>query len=203
MKIYSLVLAICLLDSVQSNAMRSGCGASQEPGLAQPVLTERIKERAAIDIATKHALRSYKSLERFRVVACEQTLFWRIIFDHGGPEYVIDKQSGIIRRVQKIPQDWPVLLDTNVATQEPNITREAAIDIAKIDAASVPGIDIERFNIFACELQRVWRVFVEFKLHPEPGAERPIIPHSSAPNYVIDKRTGKILLKQRYGAIKG
>jgi len=200
--IYSLVLAICLTDAVQSGAPKYGGSPSPDVGLAQNVSEGTLTESTAIEIAKKHALRGYKSLERFRVVACEQTLFWRVIFDHGGPEYVIDKESGMIRRVQKIPQDWPALHSNKAAEQEANITREAAINIAKADAASVPGIDIDRFEIFACELERVWRVFVEFKLHLELGAERPIIPHSSAPNYVIDKRTGKILLKQRYGTVK-
>jgi len=161
------------------------------------VSIQGIPASEAIGITEKHALRGYKSLKRFRIVACEGTIFWRIIFDGGGPEYIIDKRSGMIRRVRKIPQDWPSLSETNPADQKADITREEAINIAKMDAASVPGIDIERFTIFACELQRVWRVFVEFKLHIEAGVKTPVIPHSSAPNYVIDKRTGKVLFKQR------
>jgi len=40
------------------------------------------------------------------------------------------------------------------------------------------------------------------KPHFEPGSKDPIIPRSSALNYVIDKKTGKILFKQRYGSAK-
>lgn len=198
MKIYSVLLSLCLLGLVQSFPVRSERSESQISEAIQAVSIQGITKEKAIAIAKKHALRRYKSLERFRVVACELTIFWRVIFDGGGPEYVIDKESGAVRRVQIIPQDWVEQPNADSSGKSLCITREAAIEIAKRDAIqSVPGEDMDHFTISACELQRVWRVFVEFKLHFEPGGKDPVLPYSSTPNYVIDKKTGKILFKQR------
>lgn len=163
------------------------------------VVVKGISQEAAIAIANQDALKTYGSLADFNIVACEQTLFWRIIYDGGGPEYVIDKTSGLIRRTQKIPQE---LADRdgveNQAQAREEIDREEAIAIARSDVSeSAPGVDMERFTVSACELAKVWRVFVEFKLYREVGHQSPIIPHASTPNYVIDKKTGKIIFKQR------
>ena len=202
MKIYSVLLSFCLLGLVQSFSLRLERSESQSSEAIQAVSLQGITKEKAIAIAKKHALRRYKSLKRFRVVACELTIFWRVIFDGGGPEYVIDKESGAVRRVQIIPQNWTRKPDNGYSEDKSAINREEAIEIAKRDAESVPGIDIERFTVTACELQKVWRVFVEHTLHIEPAGGRPVIPHSSAPNYVIDKKTGTILSKQRYGSAK-
>src|SRR2546428_4168302 len=63
-----------------------------------------ISEQRAIVIANKDARRRFSPLSRFRIIPCEQVRFWRIIYDGGGPEYVIDKLSARIIRRQKIPQ---------------------------------------------------------------------------------------------------
>lgn len=196
MNIHLLLLTLCL--SVQHQTAFRKSPSNQCPTTqVSTVRLQGITKEQAIVIAQKDARRSYKSLGRFRVVACELSLFWRIIFDGGGPEYVVDKKSGLIRRRQTIKEDWPDKARTRSSGKDHNITRDEAIDIARIDAGSLPGIDIERFTISACELERVWRVFVEFKLFSESGGIEPVIPHSSAPNYVIDKKSGEILLKQR------
>lgn len=161
-----------------------------------------ISKEEAIASATQDALKTYDSLAQFNIVTCEQQIFWRIIFDGGGPEYVIDKTSGAIRRRQRIPQESVGGENETTYVNAPGeVDREQAIAIAKRDASqSVPGEDMEKFTISACELNKVWRVFVEFKLYPEQGTDRTIIPHASTPNYVIDKKTSKIIFKQRYGS---
>ena len=153
-----------------------------------------IRREQAIAIASKHARAKYQSIYQFKIIPCELTTFWRVIFDRGGPEYVIDKDNGLIRRVQLIPENW----SPSPSTSE-NITREQALEVAARDAA-IPGVDLSTYSLFTVELEKVWRVFVEPKLYRLPGTRRLAIPHSSAPNYVIDKSNGSILRKQRYGA---
>lgn len=201
MNINFVVLSLYLLCFAQLGPFRLGSSHSGSIEPRQDVFVQGITKEQAIAIAKKHAQESQKSLEHFNVVACELTIFWRIIFDGGGPEYVIDKKSGLVRRVQTIPEDWP--RETDNVSVGSQIPREQAVEVAKRDLIeSIPGTDIDHFTITACELQRVWRVFVEFKLHLEPGRKDPILPHSSAPNYVIDKKTRKILFRQRYGSAK-
>jgi hypothetical protein len=202
--IYFILLTLFVLCFLPACPDKSG---AREPQIheaqEQPVLLQGITKEKAIAIAEEHALRSHQSLDGFKGVACELTIFWRIVFDGGGPEYVIDKETGLIRRVQTIPENWPAQPQEGSETRKPTLSREQAIEIAKRDTVeSIPGTDIDRFTVSGCELQKVWRVFVEYKLHFEPGRKDPIIPHSSAPNYVIDKKTGKILFKQRYGSAK-
>ncbi len=202
MNIYLVLLTLYGLCFVQPSPSRMGRSGSHISETRQAASIQGITKEKAIAIAKRHALRRYKSVERFKVVACELTIFWRIIFDGGGPEYVIDKKSGVIRRVQTIPEAW-VGHSEESSRVSPELSREEAIEIAKRDTIeSIPGTDMDHFTISACELQKVWRVFVEFKLHFEPGAKDPILPHSSAPNYVIDKKTGKVLFQQRYGSAK-
>src|SRR5437588_4151581 len=50
----------------------------------------------AVAIASEDASKSGKSLAPFHVIACELVRTWLIVFDGGGPEYVIDKSSGKI-----------------------------------------------------------------------------------------------------------
>lgn len=202
MSINFILLTIYVLCFIQTCAWRSEGREPQISKAQQDVFIQGIPQEKAIAIAKEHALTSHNSLERFRVVACELSIFWRIIFDGGGPEYVIDKKTGLIRRVQTIPEDWRDQGEEGSEARKPT-TREEAIEVAKRDTIeTIPGTDMDHFTITACELQKVWRVFVEFKLHLEPGSHDPILPHSSAPNYVIDKKTGKILFKQRYGSAK-
>ncbi len=66
-----------------------------------------ITREEAVAIANKEVVKAYGSLDRFKVVACEQEIFWRIIYDGGGPEFVLDKVSGKIIRSQEVPQGPP------------------------------------------------------------------------------------------------
>jgi len=180
----------------------------QKPPDIKPVATNQAAEQAsivrgithdeAVAIANKEVVKVYgSSLDRFKVVACEQEIFWRIIYDGGGPEYLLDKLSGKILRSQEIPQD----------PREPNqkpkngasvITEAEAIAIAKHDMSlQAPHDDLETYAVHACELEKAWRVVIESKIRLEPNQKIPAVPNASTPNYVIDKRTGKILFKQR------
>ncbi len=205
MNIYIILLTLCVLCFLPACAHKSGAREPQIPAVQeQPVFLQGISKEKAIGIAKEHAQKSQHSLDGFRMVGCELTIFWRIFFDNGGPEYVIDKKTGLIRRIETIPEDWPPPQpQEDSETPKPTLSQEQATEIAKRDMIeSIPSTEMDRFTVIACELQRVWRVFVEFKLNFEPGREDPILPHSSAPNYVIDKKTGKILFKQRYGSVK-
>jgi len=57
----------------------------------------------AIDISNEDAVKAYQSLESYNVIACELTRVWRVVYElketglvGGGPEYLIDKETGNI-----------------------------------------------------------------------------------------------------------
>lgn len=197
MKIHSILLTLSIFAVSPMSAATLRWSEPQASEEGEAVTIKGITKEQAIVIARRHALKNYKSLKSFRVMSCELTIFWRIIFDGGGPEYVVDKRSGAIRRVQMIRETWSSV-ETGPSVKQPPITKDAAIEIARRDAIdSVPGNSEDHFIVFACELKKVWRVFVEYKLVFGPTGKDPVLPYSSTPNYVIDKRTGKILFKQR------
>jgi hypothetical protein len=147
-----------------------------------------ITRNQAVKIANQEALKSYKSLNDFKVVPCEQEIFWRVIYDEGGPEYLIDKRSGRIVRAQKTPQGEP--------DGSTSVTEAEAIEIAKRDMlAPTNGQRLDPFVVHSCELGKAWRIIIEPRIEFEGNT--PVIPHSSTPNYVIDKASGKILFKHR------
>lgn len=151
----------------------------------QEIKTKTSKEQA-VEVAKKRALQTYDSLEGFNVVACETTRAWVIIYDGGGPEYVISKESAIILGAKKFPQGP----DKEDNTLRP-ITEQEAIDIAKREAAAIFGEDITRYDVFACQLAKAW--VVSFEYREVPGE---LLPNSRSPLYVIDKRAGKVIYKE-------
>jgi hypothetical protein len=152
-----------------------------------------ISEREAVAIAERDATRIYGPLGAFKVIACEQVIFWRIIFDNGGPEYVIDKSSGSLLSVQKIPQSGDRV--GKLVPQENPITRQEAIAIARQEALKVykdPSA-LNDFVVLACEQSEVWRVLFDYRLRP--GEDLKSLPNARFPSYVIDKTTGAVLYR--------
>ncbi|PYS92118.1 MAG: hypothetical protein DMF64_10035 [Acidobacteria bacterium] len=192
-------LGLCVLILAQ------GCSVT-EPTTNQPeaqnnedriLKIKGINKEEAVAIANKDAQKDYKSLAEFNVIPCEQVIFWRIIYDGGGPEYVIDKHSGLIIRKQKIPQDSAGYESIGDAELKHGIiNKQEAIRIAREDAVRTFGdkVDIDQFVILACEQAKVWRIIFDYKL--EPGQDIQDLPHSSFPKYVIDKKTGDILYRE-------
>jgi hypothetical protein len=156
-----------------------------------------IGKKRAIAIANRDAQKNYPSLSRFRIIPCAQTSFWRIIYDGGGPEYVIDRASGSIIRRQEVPQA-PKHETVGTVDSNKRISKEKAIGIAKTDALRTYGDreDVEQYAIIACEQAKVWRIIFD---HKPVGASGNIaaFPNGSTPKYVIDKKTGEIVHKQR------
>ena len=68
------------------------------------------------------------------------------------------------------------------------IDKEKAVSIAKEDAIKAYGL-LDDYNIILCEQTHVWRVIFELK---DPGL------NGGGPEYVIDKKTGRILHKRYY-----
>jgi hypothetical protein len=158
---------------------------------------EGISKEAAIAIANEDALKDYKSLAAFKIVACEQSIFWRVIYDGGGPEYVIDKTSGTIIKKQIVPQGSIVTQSTNGAdSRARTISQDEAIAAARRDVQETydDKIDLDQLVVITCELSNVWRVIFDYRL--KPGEKLQDLPHESFPKYVIDKKTGKILNRQ-------
>jgi hypothetical protein len=101
-----LALVFCTLALGCTVNMRTDD--SVEGSSAQPNLIKEdkvIDQERAISIAKEDAFKVYASLNEFDVGACEMPQTWHIIFElrapnrlGGGPEYVIDKRTGIILR---------------------------------------------------------------------------------------------------------
>lgn len=156
-----------------------------------------IDKDQAVNIATDAARKSNKSLATYKIVPCELVRTWLIIFDGGGPEYVIDKSSGKILRTQVIPQGGNAGVDTNVEPNHTGIDKNQAIQIAKRAARQeygAKGLDIDQFVILPCELPKAWRIVFDYRL--DPGQDVSTLPNAGFPKYVIDKQTGEILFKE-------
>lgn len=64
---------------------------------------DMVSQEAAISIAKADANQVYRSLEQYNIVTYKEAKMWRVIFelkdpglDGGGPEYLIDKETGKI-----------------------------------------------------------------------------------------------------------
>lgn len=160
-------------------------------------IRQQIGKDQAIAVANEDATKSYRSLSSFKVVACERARLWVIIYDRGGPEYYIDKISGNILTVQTLPQG----VGANAARGEPSsgngIDSTGAIEIARnhfVDFLVSQGDakdHVNGYDAVACELENAWRVFFEHR--PTPGQNLATLPNSNPPNYLIDKKSGKIV----------
>ena len=148
--------------------------------------------------ANKNAFRSYPPLEKLHVVPCEQVLFWRIIYDGGGPEVVIDKITGQVVKIYEIPQG-PVNDADAIEPAARGISEQEAIEIAKRNLLAWYGRedDLAWFTVSACELARVWRVIFDIRLTLRPEQGLVDFPSVGTWQYVIDKKTGEILYKQQ------
>jgi Peptidase propeptide and YPEB domain len=167
---------------------------NSQPGEEQILKIKGISESQAVAIAESDALRTYKSLAAFKVVPCEQVLFWRIIFDNGGPEYLIDKSSGSIIRAQKIPQSSDGGRELLSQERRP-IGKQEAIAIARNEALKVykDQTIVNDFVVIVCEQAKVWRVLLDHRLRPGEGLNS--LPNGQFPNYVIDKTSGEVLYR--------
>jgi hypothetical protein len=155
-----------------------------------------ISSDEAIAIANNDAKEEHVSLIGFPVVVCEQSVFWRIIYDKGGPEYVIDKQSGTIIRKQKVPQGTEEIVATGDRAKVRTIGKDEAISVAKTDAYASYGqyMNLDQAVVVACEQERVWRVIYDYRLEPSENVQD--LPNGAYPKYVIDKAGGRILYRE-------
>jgi hypothetical protein len=169
----------------------TGCGPQHahveiENAASPQEVKTKISKEQALEIAEKEAVETHSSLEGFNVVACRTARVWLIIYDGGGPGYVISNESGVILGVKKIPQG-PEKEDGGSRS----ITEQAALDLAKREAVTLFGNNIGRYDVFACELSKAW--LVSFEYRQVPGE---LLPNSRSPLYVIDKRAGKVIYKE-------
>jgi len=171
----------------------AGCGTKPMPTKIENTPTPQdiktstsTSKEQAMEVATKTALQNYNSLESFNLVACETARVWVIIYDGGGPAYVISKESGTILGAKKIPEGS----DKVDKTVQP-ITEEKAIHIAEREASILFGNAIDRYDVFTCQLAKTWVVTFEYR--EVPGE---LLPNSRSPLYVIDKSVGKVIYRE-------
>lgn len=208
MKTNSLTFKFCaaLLFTLQA-----GCASilSQNPTVRneavtasnseQPRQQEQVKRQAdgkqpisraeAIAIAESSA-RTAQVSNTSKVVACERRTLWVVIFDDGGPDYYISKDSGGILLVETLPQG----LNNERDGGDKEVSQMEAIAIAKKDFLESDGEGANLYDAVACELSKTWRVFFEFKAAPAQSLAT--LPNADPPSYVIDKKTGKVLHKR-------
>jgi hypothetical protein len=157
----------------------------ESPSNAQETRAQVSREQA-LEVASLEARKTYDSLQDFNLVACETARMWLIIYDGGGPEYVVSKTSGTILSAKKLPR----IIETEdhvVAL----ISEQDAINIAKREAEPVLGDAIDRYAVYACPLAKRW--VVSFEYREVPGE---LLPNSRSPFYVIDRRGGKVIYKE-------
>ena len=193
---FSLLICCCALTFSEATPVGVEVRAQTEASTKAEVVTLKgITDQTAISIAKKEARRKRQTIAGFRIIPCEQVAFWRIIFDGGGPEFVIDKRSGMVLRVQTIPQSST----GNHATVGSGLTKEQAIEIAKKDVPRTYakyGMDPENFAVFACEESKAWRVIFDFKLDRVPTSKDELLPNAKFPKYVIDKASGDVIYRE-------
>ena len=126
---------------------------------------------------------------------CELSTLWVVIYDSGGPEYYIGKNSGSILSVWQWPRTLQPSAEYAGSISNNGISKSKAIEIAKTHFADLlvsygdASEDIYEHDAVACELANSWRVFFEYKT--SPGKSLATLPNSNPPNYIIDKRTGR------------
>lgn len=196
MKSQTIVFCLCLFVQF------SGTAAQQQTAQYSQRRVERanrVDQKSAIAIANRAAGKTYKRLERLAIVPCEGIVLWRIIYDGGGPEYVIDKRSGMIIKVEHLPQGSSSNGGKAGSNPGKNMSELEAIEIAKRDARAEYGDreDVDKYNVRACEEAKAWRIVFDFKPPIGSRDDQLILPHGSMPQYVIDKASGKILYRAR------
>jgi hypothetical protein len=166
---------------------------------ADLLATKEIGKEEAVAIANKAALKIHRSLAHFNAIACEQSVFWAVIYDGDGSEYLIDKTSGKIIEARHLPQGLAERENEGPPKRVEGIDEQEAVTIAKDSFRMTYGKEADKnLIIIPCELAKVWRVVFDVKLTRRVGQGNPVIPDGHAPTYVIDKKTSEVLYRQLY-----
>ena len=147
----------------------------------------------ALRLAKENATKTYGSLEKYNVFVCEQPVFWRVLLEpkdtranQKGVAYLISKRKSWIVN----SHEFPLPSDGTSKERLPGegvSDRDGAVAIAKKDAIAAYD-SLAPYDLAVCELTKVWIVVYSLKEGLNGGG----------PEYVIDKRTGRILDKKYY-----
>jgi hypothetical protein len=165
----------------------SGLTGQSERERTSPNKQEVMSKQEAIAIAENQLRAAGHLPNRYRVVACEQSNVWRIIFDGGGPEYLISKAD------RKVLASWHVPQESADNSEDPSksasaIGKDEAIAATKADAQSAYR-SLDGYNVVACELKKSWRIIYDLNNDTVVGG---------GPEYVVEKRSGKIIHKKYF-----
>lgn len=154
-----------------------------------------MNKETAIVIAREHAVRTYRSLEAYNIVACEQTEVWRVFLEpknirinQRGAWYAISKHDGkvVIQDEFRLNAAASANQETTSA-QSTSIKKESAIAIGRRDASKAYR-SLSLYDLWVCELTEMWSII----FLPKSGL------NGGGPEYLIDKKTGQILHKRYY-----
>lgn len=166
---------------------------ASQPSETQVSGINGISKDTAIMIANNAALERHETIANFKIVACEQSIFWAIIYDGGNSETLIDKTSGKIVQVRAVPQGYRSV--KRIPERIEGIGKDDAVRIARDNFRVTYGQGAEEdVVILTCELARSWRIVFDIKL----TGDKQVRPDSHAPTYIIDKQTGELLYRQLY-----
>jgi hypothetical protein len=187
--------ALILLQGCSVSGSSGGTARLLEMSLEKTPSSD-ISREEAIKVANKDMQMTGEDPSRHNNTACKLSSGWLIIYDEGS-EYVIDKSDGAgatILGKRQIPQgnDVSAVRELNAASERDvrteragSIDKRAAINLTKSDAVRAYS-SIDRFKITACELPDAWRIIYELEGDVSGGG----------PDYVVDKKTQKILYKK-------
>lgn len=160
----------------------------------QAVDGQQIGKEEAVAIAKKDAAKTQQSLDAYDVVACEKRTLWVVMFDGGGVEYYVSKESGEVLGSEMLQQSLDDGAAGNVGSK---IGEAQVIEIAErhfgefLESYGDSKDHVKDYDAVACELSNAWRVFFEYRM--KPGETLATMPNTNPPNYIIEKRTGKII----------
>ena len=155
-----------------------------------------ISAAQAIAAVTAYNKKTHKSLDPLVPIICEQVRLWRIIDEHTGIEYAIDKYSGIVLMERKLPLINGAVPSSSSIT----ISKKDAIAIARNDFSELlssygnSSDYVNEYVPFACELKASWRVVFEYR--QQPSQKLTELPNTNPPLYLIDKQSGRIIERE-------
>jgi len=150
-----------------------------------------IDQEEAIKVAREHATRTKLDLTRYDATACEEGLHWRVYFEPAPAydldevlEYGVTKKGRFVFATSKLSSRPPAKPLTNADAVHTAIAQADAISIANKDAAGAYDLSNQRLTV--CELKNFWRIIYA----------PPTQLHGGGPEYLIDKKTGRITDKK-------
>ena len=153
-----------------------------------------ISEQELLSIANKTLSQNFSDANPKKVVLCESVLFWHVLYEELGVEFVVSKDRQSISTVKTLPIPPPKELSKQPLSESQAL--EIAKEETKLYYKKIEGdmSELDEFRTIACELENSWRIYFVDK-NTWNANDWNNLPNSNSPNYLIDKRDGEILFR--------